>query len=535
MKQHASAVGPSRRSPLPIPPGLPAVLAAVALLAFAPAARAQWPQSAGPECALPAGLPGTSAGPDVVVGALFDARLWGVEQGRAAFSVGTTACNAGDQPVAWVREDDAHPVIAQNLYRLRGGRLEQIGLAWLKHGFAASAEDACGLGCEDPGTNQLLGIGCSDPYDGGLNGLQGTMGPRSELDPSTGGFPFPYSTRGQTGDPLYKRLQAAVADVDPAQNPGARWFAEAYYYAADDAAAGNGGNNVSYREIAFDGALQPSLVGPTHAGRAALEAWRAADPGVVIVDREVPGDGRFRIAARADALGGGSWRYEYAVHNATSHRGARSFTVPVAPGVDIDEIGFHDVDHHSGEPWDGTDWPAAVGAGGVTWQTDTEAADPDANALRFATTYNFWFEADRPPAPVAATLGLFRAGSPAAVTAVLPGPGQSAGLALQGGRFEVAAAFRTPQGETGIGHPVPLTDDSGYFWFFAAGNVELVVKVLDGCGTNDRYWVFAAGLTNVEVEITVTDTGADETETYLNPLGTSFQPILDTAAFDTCP
>ena len=51
-----------------------------------------------------------------------------------------------------------------------------------------------------------------------------------------------------------------------------------------------------------------------------------------------------------------------------------------------------------------------------------------------------------------------------------------------------------------------LTDDSGYLWFFDADNIELIVKVLDGCGVNNRYWVFAGGLTNVEVDIIVTDT-----------------------------
>jgi len=41
-------------------------------------------------------------------------------------------------------------------------------------------------------------------------------------------------------------------------------------------------------------------------------------------------------------------------------------------------------------------------------------------------------------------------------------------------------------------------------------------------------------LTNVEVTITVTDLEADVRRTYTNPLGMSFQPILDTSAFATC-
>jgi hypothetical protein len=82
---------------------------------------------------------------------------------------------------------------------------------------------------------------------------------------------------------------------------------------------------------------------------------------------------------------------------------------------------------------------------------------------------------------------------------------------------------------------VPITDDSGYFWFFDAGNIEVVAKVLDGCGVNGRYWVLAGGLTNVEAALVVTDTKTGAAKPYANPAGTAFQPIQDTAAFATCP
>jgi hypothetical protein len=83
---------------------------------------------------------------------------------------------------------------------------------------------------------------------------------------------------------------------------------------------------------------------------------------------------------------------------------------------------------------------------------------------------------------------------------------------------------------------VPLTADTGYFWFFIQENVELVIKVLDACATPfDSFWVFAAGLTDVEVELTVEDTTAAVVQHYVNPLGQPFQPIQDTAAFGTCP
>ncbi|HEX5715648.1 MAG TPA: hypothetical protein VF179_05775, partial [Thermoanaerobaculia bacterium] len=82
---------------------------------------------------------------------------------------------------------------------------------------------------------------------------------------------------------------------------------------------------------------------------------------------------------------------------------------------------------------------------------------------------------------------------------------------------------------------VPLTSDTGYFWFFGSTNVEMIIKVLNGCGANNRYWVFAGGLTNVRVRITVTDTLRGVTKQYTNPQGTAFQPIQDTSAFATCP
>ena len=52
-------------------------------------------------------------------------------------------------------------------------------------------------------------------------------------------------------------------------------------------------------------------------------------------------------------------------------------------------------------------------------------------------------------------------------------------LCLNGGRFRVTVFYATPEGASGPGMGVSLTGDSGYFWFFDAANIELVVKVLD--------------------------------------------------------
>ena len=115
----------------------------------------------------------------------------------------------------------------------------------------------------------------------------------------------------------------------------------------------------------------------------------------------------------------------------------------------------------------------------------------------------------------------------------MPGPQT---LCLADGRFRVEVEWTGPQLDEGAGNAQQIADDSGEFWFFQPDNVELLVKVIDACEVPefDHFWVFAAGLTNVEVTLTVTDTQSGVPRVYTNPLGNPFTPVLDTAAFD-CP
>jgi hypothetical protein len=108
------------------------------------------------------------------------------------------------------------------------------------------------------------------------------------------------------------------------------------------------------------------------------------------------------------------------------------------------------------------------------------------------------------------------------------------GLCLDGERFRVEATWKTPGGQEGVAQPIPFTTESGSFWFFSSTNIELDVKILDGCGVNGRHWVFASGGTNVEVTLFVTDTKTGTVKTYTNPQGRLFQTIADTSAFASC-
>ena len=93
-------------------------------------------------------------------------------------------------------------------------------------------------------------------------------------------------------------------------------------------------------------------------------------------------------------------------------------------------------------------------------------------------------------------------------------------LQLRDDRFEVQATWRTSDGATGIGRPLPFSRESGRFWFFGEGNTELVVKVLDGAPVNGSVWVFWGALSDVEYWLTVTDRATGDIRRYHNAPGT---------------
>jgi len=109
-------------------------------------------------------------------------------------------------------------------------------------------------------------------------------------------------------------------------------------------------------------------------------------------------------------------------------------------------------------------------------------------------------------------------------------------LCLLDGRFRIEAAWEDHQGGGGPARAERFTGESGWFWFFNPLNTELVVKVRDACVEPfERFWFFAAGLTDVGVTLTVADTEARQVRRYGNPRGRAFQPVQDTDAFATCP
>ena len=356
---------------------------------------------------LAAGFCGTAhaggIGPDVIVGDLPSIQYYGQVGSTRAYSVATTSCNIGDTPLEWYDNTNRHPVIGQTMYRVNadGTRIEQLGQSWLKHGFAALTGNVCDT-CNPPGSFNLLGVGCSDPYSAGLNGSQTNLGTKTQVNAYTGFFSWPFGGRGQTGNSVFKRLQVSVDDM----TAGGTYYVGAQYVSPDDAEASNQHNNASYRPVNVSG----TSVSPTSFTRreqAPIYAWKQINPDVEIQEIFVPGEGLFNLASLAIDNGDGTWTYEYALHNQTSHRSADSFAVP-GTGT----TGFHDVEYHSGDAYEGTDWAVAEGGDMTVWSADD--ADVLTNALRWGTMYNFTITTDTPPTTGEVEIGLFRdaAGNP---------------------------------------------------------------------------------------------------------------------------
>jgi hypothetical protein len=104
---------------------------------------------------------------------------------------------------------------------------------------------------------------------------------------------------------------------------------------------------------------------------------------------------------------------------------------------------------------------------------------------------------------------------------------------LQLRRFAIDVSFDATifGGPTGSGEPRLVSDESVAFSFFDEAILELFVKVVDGCGFNGHYWVYASGLTNVGVSLVLTDEVGATVYRVENPPGQPFAPVLDIDAF----
>ncbi len=347
-------------------------------------------------------------GPDLQISDIAGVANYAAANGRDAFSVGTTQTDGGNAWISYAPSTPVHPVIGLGLYRLStvngGMRFEQVGQSWLFHGFCALASNLPCSMCVQPPDCSHLGVGCSTTDTASLTGSQVALGPKWQVNPTTGAFAFPPDNPAHSGA-IARRLQASLADLNTTDT----FFVGAMAVAPDDAVAGNGANNGSYRRAILSGGLSDfvmALSGSTIAAPA-IDAWRAAlwaqGDFSIRQDQHAAADGGILIlSSHANPLPGGLWHYEYALANTNSDAGVGSFSVPVPDSAIVLNAQFHavaytDGDGINGVTRDGTDWAWTGAADAITWSTTPFATDPNANALLWGTIYNFRFDSDAQP------------------------------------------------------------------------------------------------------------------------------------------
>jgi Carboxypeptidase regulatory-like domain len=392
---------------------------------------------------------GMVPGPDVVVGDLNGLSQFGSSSGtQVGLAVGTDSCNFGTVDLNWfANPSNDHPVIPQNLYRMSGGttndeRFEQIGQSSVKHGFTALTNNICNLGCNGVGGTRL-GSGCSDPYSASLNAGP-NLGSRAWINPFSGAYPRNDSATpnnnhtGHTHTGPSHRILTEINDLNTTLNTGATYYAESQYitpheytWCQSNPTQCNMYNNVSYRRYNVTGTGSPFSFSPAAATvrtKAAIAAWTGSTS--VDIRPDAGNDGVGTVAYKVTNPSPGVWHYEYAVYNQNLDRAIQSFGVPLGAGVTLSNIGFHAPPQHPGWASDGTTgstgfsstpWTQAQTSVAMTWSSETFAQNPNANAIRWGTLYNFRFDSNSPPQTANATVGFYKTGAPITVQVQAPG------------------------------------------------------------------------------------------------------------------
>ncbi|MDE0960619.1 MAG: proprotein convertase P-domain-containing protein [Planctomycetota bacterium] len=357
--------------------------------------------------------PVPNSGQDLIIGDSNNLVMVGREGSHASFGSESVMCNGGTEPLDWfANPDPRHPMMAFNMFRLDSDRLIQIGGSWVKHGWSSAQANACGFGCNPSPTSTYTGVGCSDTYGAGGNANQNNMGPRSEIDPWSGGFIYEGShLQADSGpwDQVEERLSVDDADLDPTLHPGSIWISEVSVVHPGDI---DHTTNHAWEPIGVSGSpggnwsmnmSSPSQLGTVQA------AWPGAS--IEVVQAFPPIDGRCYLAHKVTDNGDGTWHYEYSLYNHDMGRNAGSFSIPVAADVEVSNIDFFAPTIHN-VFFSNENWTAVRDVESITWSTTDHASGSTANPLRWGFLYNFGFDADAAPETGLAILGVH---SPSAV------------------------------------------------------------------------------------------------------------------------
>lgn len=304
--------------------------------------------------------------------------------------------------------NDQHPYLIWNLYRFNAdGTIDQIGRSGVKHGFLT-----INVSCDvNPGDGHILGRGCVDTYSVSNNDSNGALGPRSEIIPATNqwgrcGSIFDLNCDGlpnSSGNTSFsQRLVVKESQFSGPAHAGATYMFESWYLARKDIDILNsmGSVNASFTRpstVWVVGGNNGYKLGPV------IDRW---------VDPAAPGsnatstmlktnEGSVKVAAKVTDLGGGRWRYDYAVMNLDF---ARARTEGAEPNLRVlSNAGFGgfrisagaatitDLQFSDGDLDASNDWTPSISGGNVYWVA------PSGRSLDWGTMFRFSFIADKAP------------------------------------------------------------------------------------------------------------------------------------------
>ena len=371
---------------------------------------------------------GGETAPDVIVGDIHEIMRHGQVNGITAYSVGTNSCNIGNDYLTWEPNNNQHPTIGGSIYRiltLESGctKIEQIGRSWLKHGFCALQQTLCGS-CSNSaggGCPSRLGWNCSDPYSASLNGQQSNLGPREEVNPTTGYFEYPPGG-GSYAATIGRRLQVPT-DLLQAEN--ASFLADGIYIHPEDAAACRGNNNASYRRLNKSGTNTLTFGGnQTVRMSPAIFAWEAEDPNVRITTIDISDcNERIHYGQSVCENADGSWTYIYSVYNLNLHSAVGGISMPFGGDAVPSDAEANLCPYHSGEVYADptTQWDTTVDSGTLSFMCESYASNPDATAIMWQSLGTFSFTTDSAPTEGFVDIHLHKTGAIEQVATLVPG------------------------------------------------------------------------------------------------------------------
>jgi hypothetical protein len=251
---------------------------------------------------------------------------------------------------------DQHPFLNWSMYREVNGRFEQLGNSGVKHAFL-TINSNCTINCND---NNILWLGCEDVYGTGNNDSSFALGPRAEIEAFAGTWdncgsffdpePCTGSHQNSSNGPDQNRLSVYNEDLLDPDNTGV--YMQAWYLIRDDI---NIFNSMGYKllnpsQVNTSWSMNPSN---TFVNKPALDSYVPTNTSSATQASQTiaTNEGHFTVAVKVFDLGGGLYRYNYAVENYDFDPKFDKFKIPLSTNALLTDTVFVDPERDDSNNW----------------------------------------------------------------------------------------------------------------------------------------------------------------------------------------